>query len=122
MQKIEVEITLNGGQKYSGVLDSDSALLQDLYVGLASGAGAGPDAPDMLMQFPIEEGRAACSFMSSNLVSVMTRPAVLIQSQPQVHYRLQQGAGDRLRSQARLVAPSHIRIDEFCWSKFLVHK
>jgi SM-20-related protein len=101
MQKIEVEITLKGGQSYSGILDSDSTLLHDLYVGLASGISAGPDAPGILMQFPIEDGRAACSFMSTNLVSVLTRPAVLIQQQTEV------------QSQTSAVVPSHIRIDDF---------
>ena len=79
MQDIEVEVTLTTGKSYSSVLPADSPLLRDLFVSVAGGRGQqGRQAPNILLQLPIESGEAACSFMSSDLVSIVTRPPLLI--------------------------------------------
>lgn len=79
MQDIEVEVTLKAGQRYSCVLPSDSELLHDLYVGLATAQQHGSPESDTIMQLPLHDGKAACTFMSSSLISVITRPPVLAQ-------------------------------------------
>jgi Rps23 Pro-64 3,4-dihydroxylase Tpa1-like proline 4-hydroxylase len=105
MRNVEVEVTLKGGQSHSCIVASDSPLLQDLYVGLAASALSSGQAPATLIQLPIEDGRAAFSFMSTSIQSLTTRPAVLIQS-PGV----QSGLGS---SQAMPASPPYVRIEDF---------
>ena len=78
---INVDVTLKGGLHYSSVLPVNSPILRDLYVALAFRQEPNPAQPAILMQLPIDGGRRACSFMSHSLVSVITRPPVLIQPQ-----------------------------------------
>ena len=79
MRKIEIEVTLVGGQTLTAVLSSDSPLLHDLYAGLANSRAESDQRPEALIQFPVEEGHAAASFMASSIVSIMSKPAVLLQ-------------------------------------------
>jgi SM-20-related protein len=102
MRNVEVEVTLKGGQSHSCIVASNSPLLQDLYVGLA--ALASGQAPATLIQLPIEDGRAAFSFMSTSIQSLTTRPAVLIQSP---------GVQAVLGSQAMPASPPYVRIEDF---------
>lgn len=81
MQDIEVDVTLTGGRTCSCVLPSDSPLLRDLFVSLAAGQQRNSENPGLLLQLPIDDGQAACSFMSTSVLSVITRPPVLIQAQ-----------------------------------------
>jgi len=106
MQDIEVEITLAGGRSYNSILPADSPLLRDLYYSLALGQQADAENPNMVLQIPLEDGHAACSFLSSSLVSVVTKPPVLIE--PQAY--AQAGAAV---AQAISAAPTHVRIDDF---------
>jgi len=106
MQDIEVEITLAGGRSYNSILPADSPLLKDLYYSLALGQQADPENPNMVLQIPIEDGHAACSFLSSSLVSVVTKPPVLIQSQGQA-------PGGASVARAISEASTHVRIDDF---------
>ena len=105
MRDIEVDVTLTGGRSYSSILPSNSPLLQDLFVSLASGQQSDPQHPGLLIQLPLEGGEAACSFMSTSVVSIVTRPAVLIEPQQA------QGIGNE-----RKFAPAHasyVRIEDF---------
>jgi len=104
MRNVEIEVTLKGGQRHSCIVASDSPLLQDLYVGLAASALSSGQAPATLIQLPIEDGRAAFSFMSTSIQSLTTRPAVLIQS-PDVK-------ADLCSSQAMPATP-YVRIEDF---------
>lgn len=87
MRDIEIEITLRGGKSYQGILPSDSPILSGLFASLASNHDPDPNAPVTLLQFPLDGGEAACSFMSTSLVSIVTRPPVLVnpvhQAEPQ---------------------------------------
>jgi SM-20-related protein len=80
VQNVEVQVTLTGGLRYSSVLPSTSPILRDLY--LALGSRDAPESRDaaFLVQLPIDGGTSACSFMSSSLVALQTRPPVLIQT------------------------------------------
>ncbi|MCC0014897.1 MAG: 2OG-Fe(II) oxygenase [Rhodobiaceae bacterium] len=83
---VEVEITLTGGRSFQGALPCDSPILASLFTSLAASHDPDPNAPVTLLQFPLEGGNAACSFMSTSLVSVVTRPPVLINpQQPATH-------------------------------------
>ena len=105
MRNVEIEVTLTGGETHASVVPSNSPLLRDLYTGLASNQPGVGQQPGELIQLPIDEGRAAISFMSTSVVSVMSRPAVLIQSQPQAV------AQDAASSTSP--APPYVCIDDF---------
>ena len=75
---IDVEIFLAGGHRHQLSLPEGSPHLVELFTALATGAGAGG-----FVQVPIKEGRAACSFHASQLVSVVTQPPVVIQDEAQ---------------------------------------
>jgi len=76
---VDVEVTLEGGMRYASQLPSDSPILHDLYSGLASANQPDSNAQGTLIQLPLEGGQAACSFMSTSVVSLLTKPAVLVQ-------------------------------------------
>ena len=104
MRNVEIEVTLQGGGTHACVLPSDSPLLRDLYLGLANSSSGEGRQTGVLIQLPIDEGRAAISFMSTSVLSIASRPAVLIDSQPQAYA---QGAA------SAAAAPPYVRIDDF---------
>jgi Rps23 Pro-64 3,4-dihydroxylase Tpa1-like proline 4-hydroxylase len=99
-QDVTVDVTLVGGQTHQAVLPSDSQILHDLHVALATGAGSRAGAEDGILQLPIDGGHAACTFMASSVVSVTTRPPVVLT--PMI------GAAP-----GRRAAPNYLRIDDF---------
>jgi Rps23 Pro-64 3,4-dihydroxylase Tpa1-like proline 4-hydroxylase len=105
MQDIELDVTLTDGKTYSSILPSDSPLLHDLFVSLASAHQHDPQRPALLLQLPLDDGRAACSFMSTSVLSLVTRPPVLIS-----HSADQAVA---LPAPVSTVAPLHVCIDDF---------
>ncbi len=105
VRNIDVEVTLTGGLSYSSVLPSNSPILHDLYAALAATHQRDPQQPGVLMQLPLDGGQTACSFMSTSVISVTTRPPVLIQTQPFQDLQVQSGLGP--------AAPTYVRIDEF---------
>ena len=102
VRSVEVEVTLSQGQRHTSVLPSDSPILHDLFAALAIGQGGSTEQPATLVQLPMNGGRAACSFMSSSLVSVTTKPPVLIELQPS-------GGMQRIGPELQ----DHVHIDEF---------
>ena len=105
VQSVDVQVTLTGGVCYSSILPSNSPILKDLHVMLAMAHGPSSPQPSIFMQLPLDGGRAACSFMSTSLISVITRPPVLIQSPP--IYAAASGPAPGAG------APDHVRIDDF---------
>ncbi len=101
-QDITVTVTLVGGQTHQAVLPSDSQILHDLHAALATGARSQAGAPDTILQVPIDGGHAAHTFMASSLVSVTTRPPVLVKPMSGT------AAGSN-----RSGASSYLRIDDF---------
>ncbi len=104
MRNVEIEVTLTGGRTHACVLPSNSPLLRDLYVGLAKNSSGEGRQEDVLIQLPIDEGRAAVSFMSTSILSIVSRPAVLIESQAQASARAIASA---------VATPPYVRIDDF---------
>jgi len=80
VQNVEVEVRLTDGLRYASVLPSTSPILRDLYVALGGTGTTESQRAAFLVQLPIDGGASACSFMSSSLVALQTRPPVLIQA------------------------------------------
>lgn len=76
---IAVEVMLSGGVTHQAVLPADSQILHDLHVALAAESLA--EQPDCILQLPVDGGQAAVTFMASSLVSLITRPPVLVTPQ-----------------------------------------
>ncbi|MEM7584911.1 MAG: 2OG-Fe(II) oxygenase [Acidobacteriota bacterium] len=70
-RSIDLEILLQGGHRQQLALPEDSPLLAELFQALASSDGR-------FLQLPIQDGRGACSFHASQLVSVLSRPPVVL--------------------------------------------
>ena len=105
VKRIELEVTLTGGHQYSSVLPSDSPILHDLYLALAGGAMSDSGDPGILIQLPLSNGHAACTFMSTSVISLTTRPPVLVQPQAVSDARVQIASPSR--------TPTYVRIDDF---------
>lgn len=75
---VDVRLRLEGGQEVEVRLREDAPELTTLFQILASRGGA-TEPVERLMQLPLEQGRSACSFHSSQLVSIVTEPPVLVQ-------------------------------------------
>jgi SM-20-related protein len=100
-RNVEVEVTLIGGLRYSSVLPSTSPILRDLYVAFGSNHVPNSRIPAFIVQFPIDGGKAACSFMSTSLLALQTRPPVLVQAQ----------APEQTSPSER--TPNHVTIEDF---------
>jgi len=84
---VKVQIGLEGGHQHTLSLASDSPLLHDLFSALASQGRTNTLDVPKFFQLPLDGGRSACSFSSTQLVSVITEPPVLIE--------VQEGAGSQ---------------------------
>ena len=73
---VNVEILLTGGHRQSLQLDADSPILRGLLDALVARL-AGTSQRAVLFQLPLDEGRAALTFTSDQLVALTTEPAVL---------------------------------------------
>ncbi len=76
MRNVEVTVSLTDGRSHTCVLPENAPVLADLYVGMAGARMAGHQGT--LIQLPARGGRAAFSFMSTSVLSVMTEPPVLV--------------------------------------------
>jgi Rps23 Pro-64 3,4-dihydroxylase Tpa1-like proline 4-hydroxylase len=73
---IRLRLQLAGGHTQELTLAEDAPELRDLFAALA-----GATAADALIQLPLEGGRVACSFRTSQIVSVASEPPVLVEPQ-----------------------------------------
>lgn len=105
VEDIAVDIILAGGAQYSALLPADSQILCDLHVALAASHHPGLHQPPVFMQVPLDGGRAACTFMSSSLLALTTRPPVLIEPLQTVA-----PAGNATKDPA---GPLYVRIEDF---------
>lgn len=76
---ISVRLHLEGGQEIPLKLREDSPDLLSIFQILASRGNDAVQPIERFLQLPLENGRAACSFNSRQLVSVITEPPVVIQ-------------------------------------------
>ena len=82
MREIEVEITLMGGERRICSLPENSEPLHELHAALM--AAQQPDNPQQgaLLQIPLDGGEAAFTFAADSLISLVTRPPVVLDQTP----------------------------------------
>jgi Rps23 Pro-64 3,4-dihydroxylase Tpa1-like proline 4-hydroxylase len=71
---IALRISLVGGHEHRLTLREDAPELLALFTALAA-----PDSGDAWIQLPLDEGRAACTLRTSQLVSVVSEPPVVLE-------------------------------------------
>jgi SM-20-related protein len=76
---ISVRLQLEGGQEIQLELREDSPELLLIFQILASRGNDAVQPIEKFLQLPLEKGKAACSFNSKQLVSVITEPPVIVQ-------------------------------------------
>lgn len=76
---ISVRLQLEGGQDIPVQLREDAPELMLLFQILASRGNDALQPVEKFLQMPLEDGKAACSFHSRQLVSVITEPPVVVQ-------------------------------------------
>jgi SM-20-related protein len=109
---VSVKVDLEGGYSHELNLKEDSEDLMALFRVLASrGTETAPSA-EQFFQLPMDQGRAACSFSSKQLISITTRPPVVIQIEqatpPAQRQTLSQPADP-----VTIQSPVHVVIDDF---------
>jgi len=94
---IAVRLHLEGGQEIQLELREDAPELLLIFQILASRGNDAVQPIEKFLQLPLENGKAACSFNSRQLVSVITEPPVIVQLEmpaaPRTVPRDQQMAG-----------------------------
>jgi SM-20-related protein len=107
---VTVQIELRGGYRHEVILREDAPELQDLFRSMA--AHTQPDLynGDWFFQLPIENGEAACSFVSSQIVAVITKPPVLVDVQLPV---VNEQVNTAQSSEANLQNPNYVIVDDF---------
>ncbi len=76
---ISVSLQLESGHQLELSLSEDSPELATLFRILASRGSNTIEPVEQFLQLPLENGKAACSFNSRQLVSVITQPPVVVQ-------------------------------------------
>ena len=71
---IDITLILRGDSRFETALPAADPLLADLH------AAVQQPSPSRLMQVPLDGGRTALSFASTELVSVLTTPPVIIEA------------------------------------------
>jgi Rps23 Pro-64 3,4-dihydroxylase Tpa1-like proline 4-hydroxylase len=121
LRNISVEVHLDGGHRHELLLREDAPELADLFRALASRGSESVAPVEQFFQLPVDEGKAACSFNSTQLVSVITQPPVVVRiEQPETPAKAPAGKPAHRRQQARepvaptvIHTPRHLVIDDF---------
>ena len=108
VRDIEVSIALTGGSVHKTVLPSDSPILHDLYAALGRLGNSAEPQPNILFQVPLNEGRSAFTFSSSQLVYVTTEPPALIEPRPAIASH-----ANAPQTEVHAEPPKFVRIDGF---------
>lgn len=74
LRDIQLKIRLVGGHEQAVTLREDAPELVVLFKALSS-----PGSENRFVQLPLDGGRAACSFQTSQLVSIVSEPPVVLQ-------------------------------------------
>jgi len=110
---IKLTIGLSGGKEYQVTLPEDAPEMGALF-----GALSAPEAGSRFMQLPLEGGRVACSFQTSNLVSIVSEPPVVVKPVPPADQPARARRSNGLLAGpgapvARLRRPRFVVIDDF---------
>jgi Rps23 Pro-64 3,4-dihydroxylase Tpa1-like proline 4-hydroxylase len=118
---ISVRLHLEGGLEIPLELREDSSELLLIFQILASRGNDTVQPIEKFLQLPLENGKAACSFNSQQLVSVITEPPVIVQLEmPANRQAVQTAPRAESRSDSNtnnptsvLLSPRHMVIDDF---------
>lgn len=110
---ISVKIQLQGGHCHELALSEDSAELAILFRALASRGSERAEPAAHFIQLPADQGRAAISFHSAQLVSVITSPPVVVRfEQAELPPPAPPGTA-QAAAPVVIAAPRHVIIDNF---------
>lgn len=110
---IKLTIVLAGGKEFQVILPEDAPEVTTLFAALSA-----PEAGSHFMQLPLDGGRIACSFQTSQLVSVVSEPPVVVKVAPPVEQparprRSGAGLAGPGAPVARLRRPRFVMVDDF---------
>ena len=108
---LKLTISLSGGKEFQVVLPEDAPEVAALFAALSA-----PQAGSRFMQLPLDGGRAACSFQTSQLVSVVSEPPVVVQqvAPPAEPSRIERSTGAGPDAPPRAVRrPRFMVVDDF---------
>jgi Rps23 Pro-64 3,4-dihydroxylase Tpa1-like proline 4-hydroxylase len=108
-QIVDVEVVLTGGLRFASRLPATSPVLRNLYVALGQREVPEHQRQGFLLQLPVDAGKTACSFMSTDLIFLQTRPPVLVEPQSAQAPVLPQSR----TAPAAPPRPNHVVIDDF---------
>lgn len=104
LRDIQLKICLAGGHEHAVTLREDAPELLTLFTALST-----PGTGNQFVQLPLDGGRAAWSFQTSQLVSIMSEPPVVmdLNKAPVAAAPIQPGQATQLRR------PQFVVIDDF---------
>jgi len=111
---ISVRLQLEAGHELKLELREDAPELVTLFRILASRGSENVEPAEQFLQLPLNQGRAACSFNSRQLVSIITEPPVLVQlEQPAPPEPASPDPEEWAPAPAAVGTPRHFIIDDF---------
>ena len=106
---VRLRLRLAGGQEHEVRLREDSPELLAIFAALASG-----ELSSEFFQLPLEEGRVACSFRASQLISVVSEPPVVLQGSPMsLPEPVESASRTAPAAWSRLRRARHLVVDDF---------
>ncbi len=111
VRTVAVRVALEGGHVHDLELREDASELVSLFRVLGSRGQPGRQPAEEFFQIALENGQAACSFNSSQLISVTTRPPVVVQ----LEKPLKAATTPATPAPAPIIthSPPHLVIDDF---------
>ncbi|HEY0707353.1 MAG TPA: 2OG-Fe(II) oxygenase [Polyangia bacterium] len=108
LRAITLTIRLAGGHEHTVTVPEDAPELRTLFAALST-----PQSSGRFVQLPVDGGRGACSFHSSQLVSIVSEPPVVLDiDDGAVGTRSQRAAGESA-PETRLRRPRFVVVDDF---------
>lgn len=101
LRDIQLKIRLAGGHEHAVTLREDAPELLTLFTALST-----PGTGNQFVQLPLDGGRVACSFQTSQLVSIMSEPPVVMEFN-------KAAAPQRVPGAALPVQPTQLRRPQF---------
>jgi Rps23 Pro-64 3,4-dihydroxylase Tpa1-like proline 4-hydroxylase len=111
VRNISVTVFLEGGYSHELSLAEDSPDLANLFQVLVARGSESAQPAEQFFQLPLDKGQAACSFSSRQLVSITTKPPVVVQIEQQP---VQPAQAQESQAEPIVVrTPRHLIIDDF---------
>ncbi len=101
LRDIQLKIRLTGGHEHAVTLREDAPELLTIFTALST-----PGSGNQFIQLPLDGGKAACSFQTSQLVSIVSEPPVVMELR-KVH------GAEHIPLSTQLRRPRFVVIDDF---------